>query len=521
MQTWKDIVTTAVVGTEQQALALPQEGDALGSLLSQIGRDAREEALLNAASLVTLYRRAGVVPVTDTTETVEVSSVEERPLVSKEARQLLALLLDGQFKTVLPEWLKAVDTSQARVPEELLPELLDEGRFDSSIRELIVSVIGKRGEWLSKQNPDWKYATPGAGEEVWETGSREQRLLLLDALRGCDASAARQMLASTWQQESAKDRTAFLEKFAAGLTYEDEEFLNSALQDRSGDVRRSARDILSRLPNATFTKRVKKLTSDFLTFKKPLLGKARIEASVPDEPVEWLKQNEIEIDSPPRSSKSQAFGPKAWCLKEIVALTPLSHWVELWQKTPRDIVNAAFEGEWAMAFSEGLVRAARRDLDPEWIEALLKHWIHDMKSEVNYSSPIDLAAYLPGARLESLILTLMKTVSKGMNDTHPVLQILLAHPGQWSDELSRLVIASIKIRIPRIQKDETIDWQTRAALKKFAHHIAPDLYDELALGWPMEAEAWPSWSKAVDEFQSVLAFRRDMYRAIFKKDTNS
>jgi hypothetical protein len=271
---------------------------------------------------------------------------------------------------------------------------------------------------------------------------------------------------------------------------------------------------LSRLPNAQFTERVKAVTSQIISFKKPLIGKLRVEVSLPDDPLEWLKANGIEIDSLPRSTAAQALGPKAWCLKEIVALTPLGHWVEQWHKQPAEIVNAALDGEWATPLSEGLVRAAARDRDPEWIEALIAHWLNDRKPELNYTSPIDLSVLLPVPRLEALIVSLMKAVSKGLNDTDAVLLFLRVYPGQWSDEISRLVIGSIKSRIPRIRKDETIDWQTRASLKRFALHISPSLYDELAQGWPVETEAWPSWAKAVDEFHSMLAFRRDMHTAL-------
>ena len=520
MQTWKDIVSTSVVGTEQQDFVIAVQNDELGGLLSQIARTDREEALLNAASLVTLYRRAGVVAVTDTRETFELSPTDETPLVGTEAGNHLALMLQGQFKTVLPEWLRAMDKAQVRVPEEYLPQLFDEGQIDSSLRELITKVAGKRGAWLSKQNPDWSYAIPSEGKDAWETGSREQRMSLLSDLRRRDSNAARELLASTWQEESAKDRAAFLDKLVVGVSYEDEEFLNGALQDRSADVRHVAREILANLTNAQFTQRLKQLWSQILNFKKPLLGKARIEVSLPDDPIEWLKTNQIEVDNIPRTATAQSLGPKGWCLKELVALTPLSHWRELWEKSPRDIVNAAFEGEWARAFSEGFVKAVRRERDQEWIEALIAHWLHDRKSETDYTSPLDLAAYLPSPRLELLILNLMKAASKGLNDTHAALRVLLVYQGQWSDEVSRSVINGIKTRINQMTKDESTDWQTRSALKRFAHHISPALYDELALGWPMDAEAWPSWSKAVDEFQSVLAFRRDMYKAISNKETN-
>jgi hypothetical protein len=47
-------------------------------------------------------------------------------------------------------------------------------------------------------------------------------------------------------------------------------------------------------------------------------------------------------------------------------------------------------------------------------------------------------------------------------------------------------------------------------MKQFARFVSPALYDELAVAWPMESDSWPSWSKGVDAFQSLFAFRRDM-----------
>lgn len=519
MQTWKDIVTAAVVGTDQQDFVVTRVDDQLGSLLSQLERSDREERLLNAASIVTLFRRAGIMTALDAIELLEVSAEEESNRVNRQAGQHLKLMLEGQFRSVLPEWLRAVASVRARVPEEHLPSLLDEGSRERSLRELIAEVCGRRGEWLVQQNPDWNYLTVGDDKEVWDTGNREQRLSLLGELRKSDPAKARELLAGSFAQEAAKDRATFIEKFSIGIADDDEEFLNQALQDRSGDVRRAARVTLASLANSRFTKRIKDLISQVVNFKKPLIGKARVEVSLPDETLDWLKHHEVEIDNPPRTI-SQSLGPKGWYLKELVALTPVNHWVELWKKSPREIVNAALEGEWATAFSEGLVRSVQRDRDPDWIEALIAHWLNDSKPEVTYTSPLELSRFLPIARLEALIFSLMKAASKGLNDTHPVLQVLLAHPGQWSDELSRIVIASIKIRIPRIQKDETIDWQTRSALKKFAHHISPALFDELSVGWPMDSEAWSAWTKAVDEFQSVLAFRRDIYNAISTKEPN-
>ena len=521
MQPWQDILATAVVGTDQHELALPSRGDQLGQLLDQITGTDPEGSLLSAASLLVLYRRAGFAPPIDPQVLPDQCANDEAICSSSASGQHLAMMLEGEFKEVLPEWLAAIARAGKRVPEEHLPALLDRGRAELSLREMIVAVQGKRGEWLATQNPEWTYATPRNDTEVWETGTRDERLLLLDNTRARDSARARDLLSATWQQESSKDRVAFLEKLALGASPDDEAFLNEALRDRSAEVRRATRKILPRLPNSPFSMRLKDLTAQVLTLKKPLLGKLRIDVSLPDDPQARLKENGIEIDSPPRTSGAQPLGTKAWCLKEMIALTPITHWVELWQKTPGEIVSAAFESEWVKAFSEGFVLAVRRDRDPEWIEALLAHWLNEAKKTVDYSSPLELAPYLPVARLEALIFTLLKAASKGLNDTHQALRFLLVHRNPWNDQLSRSVISSIKARIPRIRKEETIDWQTRAALKQFAHHVSPALYDELASGWPMEAEGWPQWSKGVDAFTSLLAFRRDMHNAILAGEQKS
>jgi hypothetical protein len=252
-----------------------------------------------------------------------------------------------------------------------------------------------------------------------------------------------------------------------------------------------------------------------LSFKKPLIGKARIEVTLPEDPIAWLKANDVEIDSPPRNA-TQSVGPKAWVLKEIVSLIPITHWNELWHKTPVEILRAGDESEWRESFALGFLEAARRDRDPDWIEAL----VFFTATEPKQVPLIELAAHLPAARLEALSLHALRAERDGLSDGHSAFHLLMFHRSAWSDELSRAVVNSVKKRISR-GKDNVVDWQTKAALKNFARYISPALYDELASGWPAESETWSSWSRSVDAFQSLLAFRRDMHRAISEKEQNS
>ena len=510
MQTWDDILATAVVGTEQREQKFAAREDELGSLLAQINNTDRESLLLTAASIVGLYRSAGVVPPADTQPLFEACDQDDASRGNQASGQHLALMLDGEFKEVLREWLTAMSSAQKGVPEEYLPALLDLGRDETYLRSLIVPVLGKRGLWLAAQNPDWSYATRRDEKDVWETGDRQERELLIDRLRTSDPNAARELLASTWSQESAKDRVAYLAKFATGLSSSDEPFLDEALNDRSVEVRRVARMLLGLVPS-DFSWRLKALANQVLSFKKPLIGKARIEVALPEDPIEWLKANEIEIDSPPRTA-GQSVGPKGWALKEIISLISPAHWVELWKKSPIEIIRAADESEWRESFVEGFVAAAQRNRDPDWIEALIMYTSTDPK----HTPLTELAAYLPAARLEALILNSFKSESV-LSDTHLALQFLRVHRNAWSDQLSRTVVKSVKKRINQ-GNDNIVDWQTKTAVKQFARHVSPALYDELAVGWPTASESWSNWARSVDAFQSLLAFRRDMHRAISEKE---
>ena len=512
MQAWDDILATAVVGTDQRKFKPAAREDDLGRLLAQINDKDREGFLLTAASVIALYRTAGVAPPVDTQPADEVCAPDEMSRASVRSGQHLWSMLNGEFSDLLPEWLAALKKAGKRVPEEYLAPLLLYAANEFSLHSMIADVVGQRGRWLAAQNPDWHYALRSDENEVWETGSREQRLRLLENLRGVDPTKARELLATTWSQEAAKDRIVFLEKLSTGVSSADEEFLNEAFQDRSIEVRRMARTLLSRLPNSNFSRRLQEIAKQLLTFKKPLIGKARIEVVMPEDPIAWFKENGIEIDNPPKNA-TRSVGPKAWSLKELISLIPVTHWSGLWQKAPLEIIRAGDESEWRESFILGFLNAAHRDRDPDWLEALVKFTSTDQEQP----QLIELAAYLPPARLEALILQAFKSERSELVDGHPAFQLLKVNRNAWSDQLSRAVISSVKRRINQ-GKDNIGDWQTKAVLKQFAHHVSPALYDELASGWPTESDSWPGWAKAVDAFQSLLAFRRDMHQAITEKE---
>ena len=248
-------MTAALVGTERQAVAVPVGDGALGALLARVAAAEPDAALLRVGAVLALYERAGWVPPTDPTPGPEAAPPDTQPRVNARAGQHLATMLSGQYDAVLGEWLAAAGTGGWRVPEELLPDLLELGRANPTLRSALGPVLGERGRWLAAQNPDWAYVSTREAVEaaldidtLWVTNVRGMRLSLLGQLRAADPDGARERVAGTWGEESAEDRVSFLAAFRTGLSMSDEPFLEAALDDRRKEVRLAAADLLARLP---------------------------------------------------------------------------------------------------------------------------------------------------------------------------------------------------------------------------------------------------------------------------------
>ena len=77
---------------------------------------------------------------------------------SKSAHHLKEILFgkkDGQMGEALIEFIFYAQKNNKILPFELLPPLFHLFRGDKKMNVILKTVIGKRGAWLAKQNPDW------------------------------------------------------------------------------------------------------------------------------------------------------------------------------------------------------------------------------------------------------------------------------------------------------------------------------------------------------------------------------
>ncbi|MBD3885186.1 hypothetical protein IFO70_25995 [Phormidium tenue FACHB-886] len=199
---WQAIASAALLGTERQPFQLPNISGNLGNCLSQLSARPKESALLSAAGIVSLHQRVGWLPEVRSVIEVEPCSPDDLPRCSPRAARCLQQILEGQFPQLLSEWLEKAAIARQRVPEMLLPSLLDKGRQQRELRAAILPVLGQRGRWLAARNPDWNYAVALTTEADWETGTPLARLLYLQDLRSHNPDQAREATTKSKTQHS-------------------------------------------------------------------------------------------------------------------------------------------------------------------------------------------------------------------------------------------------------------------------------------------------------------------------------
>ncbi|MFF1451933.1 DUF5691 domain-containing protein [Streptomyces sp. NPDC058274] len=378
---WEDLVTTALLGTDRRT----PSGSAPG-------REA-PVALLDAAAVQTVRRRAGLRPARAATRPEPAAEDPRPPLPPAAASRLSMLLADRSgwaasgrrgaapdLTELLPQWLALANARGFAPPTDVLPALLDAARGRTDLRPAALAFAGPRALWLGRLNTDWRFAlraAPGGGaslpgpeeperiRELWQEGLFAERVALLSAIRAQEPATARELLATTWATERAEDRLMFLDSLRTGLEATDEPFLEQALSDRSRNVRATAAELLSTLPGSALAARMGARSGSCVAVDRT--------RPVPTLLVEAPHQCDADMERDGVVPKAPAGrGERSWWLGQLVEAAPLGEWPRrLGGRTPEEIVALPVADDWQPELHAAWCRAAVRQRDADWSRALL------------------------------------------------------------------------------------------------------------------------------------------------------
>jgi len=219
-------------------------------------------ALLDECAAVGLAGFGAPLPaVVEVAELAAAPKVEER-VVGEAAREVFAQIVAVDDQVLLTEWCGKARAAGVVAEHRSLPELLVLGTTHPGLRSAVAAVLGSRGRWLAGTRPGWAWAT-GTGvsadlvdlAEVLDLPST-QRLAALRRARRADPVGTRAFLAEQFAaQRRAADRQALVTSLEAGLGPEDEELLETALDDRAIGVHDEAVRLLRALPSSALSAR--------------------------------------------------------------------------------------------------------------------------------------------------------------------------------------------------------------------------------------------------------------------------
>jgi hypothetical protein len=495
---WQELAASALLGTDRHPPVLPASSGDLAHLLGKLDPSNTRHFLLECAAVVALYRQAGRQPLSCPDGSPPSCGPEDLDRCSAAAGSRLAALLGGTYPELIPEWLVLGAASGKRAPEELLPEVLDWGENHTDQIDLILPVLGNRGRWLAAQIP-WGQHTASAvfaasiplasAHTVWQTGRKAVRRYLFRRERQSHPGEARELLASTWSEESAEERAVFLGYLEAGLSMADEPFLEAALDDRSKEVRKAAADLLAHLPGSRLVGRQFDRAQALLKWKPPaLLRKAQIVVTLPEACDKDMVRDGV---NPKRPAK--ALGEKGDWLYQILRTIPPSIWNKQWSKIPAELFDAAGAGDWKDLLHESWIEAAVNFQDPDWAEAILR--LYPGRTELLQALP-------PARRLAFLISQINKQPQEG-------LAILALYREPWGPELTGLALPHLRGYYPGDQNPARLA-SFRASFLAFGRYMDPTMATEAARILYEKSERDSAWGKAVETLLQILDFRHRM-----------
>ncbi len=435
---WPELVRAALLGTDRASLP-----DGLVRELVQAGIVEEDEAewLLHALSWSWLRRRAGFALIPwDAPLPEPAAEAGGRPL-SAGGRQLLARLLQPEWRKGLPEFLWQLRQRRRRIPDELWPDLLDACVETPRLWQALAPVAGRVGRWLALQHLPWLKAISGAPDSL-RAADKDEWLELLRLRKKGDAAFAKAWTRAFGQHPSWQ--VALIRLLQRDLRPEDEPLATHALHHAVPAARMQAAVCCALFPDHPFGNEIAgALARAFTTDRNHLALTDEGQAAL----LPWRERLGVSIETllalPALTDENDRVPPlddltePRLLLWHLFAATPPGLLRAQLQLGARALVEGlARTGELAEAILSGLTHAAARHNNQPLLELLWRFWLErEEPSPLWHRTLPALLDATPSDRFSELMLQGLSR-HPALDLPTPVSLLLAKADKAWSDELT-------------------------------------------------------------------------------------
>lgn len=505
--TWEELVKLALLGTDRGHL--PDSGVLELKKMGIPETDSLARQVLQAAALNYPMQKAGFPLQTFKGALPKVLEAEGTKKCSARSAHHLNLVTKGTYGSALEEFIFHLQENKRIFPPENLPKLFQECLQNPRLLEKVRPVIGQKGEWLLRLNPEWSGLIGESDEQHWKIGNRQERVAFLANLRKHDPASALALLEETWEEIGLREQKALLQGLEVSLSLTDEAFLEQLLEARRKELRTIAADLLATLDRSALVKRIFGTLKDYLQFsetrKIDILLPAKLSAS--------LQKDGIVL----KPKQAYPGGVKAGWVGQMIARVPPHLWEDHLNLSAPDIIDLFEKSHWRDLFNMAITEACLRFRAPAWQMAIAQHWQkkQDESSWISTNGRL-LLQQLSNEEFNTLVLRQIKESGRALAENSLASHLLCLGIHQWNDQVALQVIRGLQ---NLISEAETYYWNLnhyRRILAVGAYRCSAHLFEIFKKGWAYKSSTWPRWEKEVERFMRVLRFRMEMIAELQK-----
>lgn len=490
MQNWNDIVNTAMLGTEKKVPdinTVPQNLLPAIQLIQQNELTDKEEKFLQTAAVINNYQQCGVLPVKKENVSIAPAPAEDKPYCSNAALLVLNDILSEENTPLLIFWLQHCVAAGQLVPPELVHRLLQLGAEQKKLQTFISACCGNRGRWLAGFNEAWNFSVNQTAEEMWQTGTPEQRRQILTAVRKENPALAGEWLQQTWAQEDAATKTSFLEILQINISDADEAFLETLSAEKSKKVKELAQDLLKRIPGTAVLQQYENLLRQTVQLKKEktLLGlSSKTTLQLLPLADESILKTGIE-----KLSSSKEFTDEEFIVYQLASFVPPQFWQQHLNTNAEGIIKLMQDDALGKKLLPALVLATKRFCNYEWANAFLQH------SKIFY---LDIITLLPSQQKQDYSCQFFE----GNEET--IIQNAVQFTSEWSSLLTQKIFTYTA---------KNMYQYNRSFYSQNIHMIPAQAVTVLQHCTPAEAYQQSAWAGNCDYITKLLSFKTQTIQA--------